>query len=287
MRNFYKLAFAVLFPLCIKAQSPTLSINSSVPNNLLCSNQTITLSARTNYDTTTRQLNFYSWSVKPANNVSFISPNKNDSTLQVSFLSGGSYTVYLTCGFSPQDTILVGKKIEVAQTALSQFNASFSTETQNQLILTNYSVGSIKNYWVFDNDYTQSDTLLNTIKNFSSGTHTVMLISYGNNNCNDTADYVFTIYDVSEINLPNIFSPNGDGVNDVYRLETKGIAKLSAAVYNRNGVQMWSWDKVNGFWDGHSSSGQACDDGVYFIVVEAEGFDGKTYKLSKTITLIH
>jgi hypothetical protein len=64
-----------------------------------------------------------------------------------------------------------------------------------------------------------------------------------------------------------------------------GISSLKARVLNRDGQLVCSWDKVNGFWDGHSTSGEDCSEGEYFIVVEATGFDGQTYKLKRVITL--
>lgn len=289
MRNFYKLTFAFLFSLCAKAQTPTLSITSSISNTALCSGVTVTLSAHADYDATTHAINSYSWIVRPASSVSFLSPNKTDSTLRISFLSGGSYTVLLTCGFSPQDTIMVFKRYTVGGKAEAAFNATFSNEGfPNSLQLTNYSNNSHKSYWVFDNDFSKKDSSFNMVKNYpASGSHTVTLIAVSENNCADTSHYAFRIEGVSELRLPNVFTPNGDGANDVYKPIAKGLSKMNAWVYNRNGILMCSWNTVNGFWDGHTTSGEPCVDGEYFIVVDAEGFDGKVYKLKSAITLLH
>jgi gliding motility-associated-like protein len=111
-------------------------------------------------------------------------------------------------------------------------------------------------------------------------------VAYGVNGCNDTTSYKFRVSDSSSISLPNIFTPNGDGANDVYIPITRGISGLNAWVYNRDGVIVSNWDKPRGGWDGYSTSGEPCSDGVYYIVVNAFGFDGKVYKLKSSITLI-
>jgi len=286
MRNFLKFTFIILYSFGLKAQVPTVTITSNVPSKDLCSGQLVTLFSHATFPSSL-SINSYSWLINPSSNVSFISKNQSDDSLQVSFLSGGSYTIFLICGFTPHDTVIAAKRLVVAGKAEALFNATLSNEGYpNSLILTNYSTNSIKNYWMFDNDAAQKDSSFNIVKNYTSeGSHTVALIAIGANNCNDTSDYVFDIAPVSSISLPNVFTPNNDGVNDVYKPDTKGISKLSAYVYNRNGILMYNWDKIHGFWDGYTGSGQACVDGEYFIVVDAEGFDGKTYKLKSAFTL--
>lgn len=288
MRKLCKFTFIVLFSLCAQAQVTSLSITSSAVSNSLCSGTKVTLAALASHHSSL-SVNSYSWIVRPASVVSVLSPNKTSDTLNVVFLSGGSFSISLICGFTPHDTLTALKYLIVAGKPEALFNATFSENNPNKLILTNYSNNSAKNYWVFDGNFSTADTSFNTSKTFAaSGTHTVSLITVSSNSlCSDTSNYTFTIDAGSDLTLPNIFTPNDDGVNDVYRPNAKRISKLNASVFNRDGVLIYSWDKVNGFWDGYTTGGLRCVDGQYFIVVYAEGFDGKTYKLKETITLIH
>jgi gliding motility-associated-like protein len=171
--------------------------------------------------------------------------------------------------------------------AKASFNASFSNNGYPaDLLLTNYSSNSVKTYWQF-NDVALPDSATNTVKRYTqSGSYKVSLVAFGNKGCNDTSDYMFRISDSSSVVLPNIFSPNGDDANDVYRPITTGISLLNAWVYNRDGLLVSSWDKVRGGWDGHTTAGEECDAGTYFIILEAIGFDSKDYKLKSTITLV-
>lgn len=83
---------------------------------------------------------------------------------------------------------------------------------------------------------------------------------------------------ISNIILPNVFTPNADSVNDVFKPYTDEITELSFSIYNRYGNLIFETNRVNGFWDGRTTSGEPCNDGVYFCVLTASGIDGKKYK---------
>lgn len=92
----------------------------------------------------------------------------------------------------------------------------------------------------------------------------------------------------SSIHLYNAFSPNGDGTNDVFRVKTQSLLSFRMKIFNRWGQEIVSGDNntltteyENGFtyyvcWDG-TYHGRFVEDGVYFILVEAEGSDGVKY----------
>lgn len=91
--------------------------------------------------------------------------------------------------------------------------------------------------------------------------------------------------------LPNVFTPNGDGYNDVFRaLSDQYVEGFRIHIYNRWGNPVFSSDDPRFEWDGRmGGNGQACPDGVYFYVVEftveAEGLDDKIYQ-SGSVTLL-
>lgn len=96
---------------------------------------------------------------------------------------------------------------------------------------------------------------------------------------------VFVKDSVSGIVLPNVFTPNFDSINDVFKPRLDEITQLSFNIYNRWGNLIFETDKVNGFWDGRTTSGEPCPDGVYFCTLTATGIDNKTYKLSGFVQL--
>lgn len=74
--------------------------------------------------------------------------------------------------------------------------------------------------------------------------------------------------------LPNIFTPNGDNINDVLNLAICNKI-LKTTIYNRWGTIVFDTEKENHFWDGRTTSGVECAEGTYFYVITT---DEKTYK---------
>ena len=73
------------------------------------------------------------------------------------------------------------------------------------------------------------------------------------------------------IKVPNVFTPNLDGVNDVFKpiisFENKTQSYL-IEIYDRFGVKIYSGDKINQWWDGRTTSGMPCSDGTYFYILQ-------------------
>ena len=61
---------------------------------------------------------------------------------------------------------------------------------------------------------------------------------------------VLTIILNGELYVPNTFTPNGDGYNDLFGALGKDIASIRLLVFNRWGQQIWSTDQLTGRWDG-------------------------------------
>lgn len=91
----------------------------------------------------------------------------------------------------------------------------------------------------------------------------------------------------SRLEMPNAFSPNDDGYNDVYRAKDthQSIVSFKATIFNRSGQKLYSWSDVNGGWDGRYH-GKVVPDGVYFVNVVAKGADGRSYHIRKDVNVL-
>ncbi len=90
----------------------------------------------------------------------------------------------------------------------------------------------------------------------------------------------------SVLKMPNAFTPNGDGVNDIYKVkEHKSIVDFHAYIFNRWGQKIYDWTDIEGGWDG-TFHGSDVKDGVYFVVVKARGADGIEYNIKRDVNLI-
>ena len=111
-----------------------------------------------------------------------------------------------------------------------------------------------------------------------------VLVQNVNSGCIDTVNFVIEVqgFDFST----NVFSPNGDGINDEFIFDKNGIKIISVEIYNRWGSLVMNWTDLDKGWDGTGSDGQDLPDAVYFYVLTAEGEDGYFYENKSSITLI-
>lgn len=92
---------------------------------------------------------------------------------------------------------------------------------------------------------------------------------------------------VSHIDIPNAFSPNGDGINEIFRVKstTTGITEFRAIIYNRWGQKLYEWTDLNGGWDG-TFNGSPVKQGTYFVLIKAKGSDGQTHTIKRDVNLL-
>ena len=117
-----------------------------------------------------------------------------------------------------------------------------------------------------------------------TGTITVTPV---NNGCaGSDKTYSITINPLNkDVFVPNVFSPNGDGKNDILFAYGNYIKKLDMRIFNQWGEQVIAINDPAKGWDG-TQRGKAQPVGVYVYVLQAELEDGRTVKLKGSITLL-
>src|SRR5690606_31808040 len=114
---------------------------------------------------------------------------------------------------------------------------------------------------------------------------TLMVID--DNGCIDT--YTQTVHVTGDLEMPNVFTPNGDGVNDFFSFKYDIFQSFDILIVNRWGNVIVEGKGVTGtkFWDGNTKNGSECTDGVYFYKFVGTLKDGTT-KLEKDgfVTLV-
>ncbi len=89
----------------------------------------------------------------------------------------------------------------------------------------------------------------------------------------------------SELLCPNAFTPNGDGVNDKWKVAYRSLLDFKCWIFDRYGHQMYYFDNPDDGWDGLKGD-KPVKPGVYYYVIQATGADGKKYKKSGDINII-
>lgn len=129
-----------------------------------------------------------------------------------------------------------------------------------------------------------------------AGTHNIVVYATFING-NDTIAYTQEYWDEigpmrvtiseSKLEMPNAFSPNGDGINDIYKAKDgyQSIIEFHAYIFNRWGQKLYEWDDPTGGWDG-KYNGKDVKQGVYFVLVKAKGADGRTFNIRRDVNLL-
>ncbi len=142
----------------------------------------------------------------------------------------------------------------------------------------NTSTGvQLANYWNFANGDTSHQ--LNPTETYTAaGSYAAVLIVTDMYGCMDTASYSIVVSDVpSVVIIPNVFSPNGDNINDVFSITAAGITSFNCKVYDRWGLALYEWSNLNGGWDGkNASNGIAVSDGTYYFLITYVDSKNKT-----------
>jgi len=112
------------------------------------------------------------------------------------------------------------------------------------------------------------------------------------NICMSVSDEIeITIKDcnVLEIWIPNAFSPNGDGLNDVFKPEINNLEYLKEyemAIYDRWGKLIFiTQDYLTG-WNGKTHNGRDCSEGIYAVIVKYRDNEGRDFIRRTSVTLL-
>jgi len=196
----------------------------------------------------------------------------------------GTYPVTISCTDSNHctGTLLINNMITVAALPLANFSVSPTSNINPNSVVsfTNTSANSNVASWNFGDP----STGVNNVSSLTSPWHTytsagiycVELFVQNSVGCTDSANECITIINNASLLIPNVFTPNGDGNNDIFYITTTLIKQLSCVIYDRWGLKVTEWNTIDGGWTGKTKSGKMADDGVYFYDINATGMNGKT-----------
>jgi gliding motility-associated-like protein len=89
------------------------------------------------------------------------------------------------------------------------------------------------------------------------------------------------------VDVPNVFTPNGDGLNDAWFVDLDRPLFFEVVIYNRWGRIVYESNSHLLAWDGiHYKSDEPCSEGTYFFILRGLDFEGKGFEETGTITLI-
>ena len=134
--------------------------------------------------------------------------------------------------------------------------------------------------------YTFTDAGSHTIELYATFVNGTDTVEYGEEYWESATPISVSISE-SYLDMPNAFSPNGDGINDIYKAKDgyQSIVEFHAAIFNRWGKVIYTWDDPAGGWDG-TINGKDAPQGVYYVNVKAKGADGITFTFKRDVNLL-
>jgi gliding motility-associated-like protein len=242
----------------------------------------------------------YSYAWSGPNGAGIGSPSKSVTTVDMP----GYYVVSITNtvnGCRSTNIVSVGQNSVVPVSFTADPVNGFAPLTVNVVNTTSLGTvgGSVTTTWSYGNGSTYSVTQSasstslglpggSTVYN-AAGIYTITLFmqAAGTTTCVGTSTAVITVDNPSALIVPNVFTPNGDGVNDRFMVNSTNLTEITCVIFDRWGVKMYDVTSNTGNigWDGKNLSGKEVPVGTYFYILTATGKEGTTYEQKGTVSL--
>lgn len=210
--------------------------------------------------------------------------NNNEITPDLTGIGVGTYDLTVTssngCETSVSVTINQGDSV-IASFAATPDSGLYPLDVS----FINNSVDATSYDWDFGNGFSSTDITPTSVLFDTGGVYTVTLVAYNAIGCSDTATYQINVVGESVVIIPNVFTPNGDGVNDLFTITAKFIDEYEMTIFNRWGNVIAQADWLTSGWDGRTSAGVEASTGVYYYVIKTKGLDGQELEFKGHFTL--
>jgi gliding motility-associated-like protein len=214
------------------------------------------------------------------------SPVSNELNPRHTFTKSGTYLVKLMVrGVGGcTDTVLSPLPIQVSDGLLVDFTSDPVSPAEiagpeAEIGFTDKSVGANQWLWEFGDGGISTDQ--NPVYRFrSQGKYIVTLVASDGRGCEQRISKgPFHIF-MPEFIVPNVFTPNGDGINDVFKVEYTGDEQYRIQIYDRWGVKYFESYNKQQHWDGLDLNGRQSAEGTYYYNIQ---LGGKSYSGSVTL----
>jgi gliding motility-associated-like protein len=297
----YTMTVQLLSNGCYTSAVGTVPLNTTPPpvggptsTMIPCGSPTVNISAGT---LTTSTSYSYAW-VGPVGSA-IGQPDKNTTSVNMV----GDYDVVVTNtvnGCISTNEVTVGFSSVIPASFSASPNEGFaplSVTFDNTTPLSGATSGTITTWWGYGNGVTTTSVNGSTFGSpdgsttyQAAGSYTVLLVvqqAVGSVTCTGTATTVVNVDLASAWEIPNVFTPNEDGINDLFQIQSTNLTEITCTVFDRWGVKMYdvTSDKGNIAWDGKTFGKKDAPVGTYFYIIKATGKDGTAFEQKGTVSL--
>jgi gliding motility-associated-like protein len=185
------------------------------------------------------------------------------------------------CGITDEDSVGVG-----VNAPLADFWWAGSTQVNSFPIpFIDNSFGAVSWSWDFGVPGLTSTGQNPYFTYPEPGEYLVMLAIQDTLGCRDTTYRTIIVQQEFNLYIPNAFSPDGDGINEVFRAEGTGVREFTLRVYDRWGELLFETDDMGRSWDG-TYNGAPAQPGVYVWQLRVKALIGEAYDRMGHVTLV-
>jgi len=184
------------------------------------------------------------------------------------------------------DTLILGA-IEVHSLPIANFDVSnlFVSEISSSISFYNYSQGAESFMWDFDNgDYSYEENPSYRFEDVK--TYNVSLKATSPSGCYSEVTKTVEVQPEYTFFIPDAFSPDGDGVNDVFKPKGNRIYSFEMQVFDRWGGLVFSSESIDLGWDGTDVRGDELNNGVYLYRVVIYDVNNKLWVYNGELSLV-
>ena len=118
------------------------------------------------------------------------------------------------------------------------------------------------------------------------GNYDVTLYVETVNGCADTTIGKVALTEEVKLFFPNAFTPNGDGINDVFEIKGTPVTNFNLYIYDRWGKEIWSTHNFETRWDGTDFNGKPVPADTYIYVISGTDYMKRDLNLKGTVTVV-
>lgn len=207
---------------------------------------------------------------------------------QFSYDTPGSHDLHLvvTTEFGCSDDTLIRSIATVYPRPVAGFDFYLDelSETTTSLVLSDRSENATAWHWDFGDGKESSDPSPMHLYR-TSGIHTVRQVVDNGYGCPDTLVKNIVVGPASSLWAPNAFSPNGDGLNEVFTAYGTRIASFSMDIFDRNGERIFSTTDIESGWDG-TVFGEPAQEDVYIYAITYSNINRSEKQLTGRVSLV-
>jgi gliding motility-associated-like protein len=147
-------------------------------------------------------------------------------------------------------------------------------------------------YWGWNFGDNRGDSSISALENPShtyadTGTFCVKLGIINPHGCVDTAIDCIVIDPIFALYIPSAFSPNGNGLNDVFMAKGNDVKTFEMYIFDRWGAELFHSTSINDGWPGTVNGGSSiCQEDTYIYLIKVTDHKNKLHSYTGRVTLI-